>query len=356
MTQASDNQGSAEAVHAYPPGTTFHDLIARNKRNSFLLVLLMMLLAAGLFVAVAVTVMVYGTGRIHWLGVLAAGVVAFVVVMIASLWSYYRGGRAMLRSSGAQRVNRDDDLELYNIVEELTIASGLPMPEVYAIPSQALNAFATGRDPEHAAVAITTGLRAKLTRDELQAVMAHELAHIRHYDIRLTMMVATLAGLIVMTTATVQRAVFYGGIGRRHGGMRHRPGLQLGGGGGGGRGRGGKGGSGGALVIVLVIVAVVLMIVAPILAKLIQMAVSRQREYLADAGAVELTRHPRALASALSKLVADHTPLKQANKATAHAYIVNPILNARHQENWSSMMSTHPPAKQRIARILALAQ
>ncbi|MEX0744706.1 MAG: M48 family metallopeptidase [Phycisphaeraceae bacterium] len=339
MTQASDNQGSAEAVHAYPPGTTFHDLIARNKRNSFLLVLLMMLLAAGLFVAVAVTVMVYGTGRIHWLGVLAAGVVAFVVVMIASLWSYYRGGRAMLRSSGAQRVNRDDDLELYNIVEELTIASGLPMPEVYAIPSQALNAFATGRDPEHAAVAVTQGLREKLNRDELQAVMAHELAHIRHYDIRLTMMVATLAGLVVMTAVTLRQSLFYGSIAGR-GGMR------------GGRRGGGKGG--GAAAILMIVVLVVLMIVAPIIARLIQMAVSRQREFLADAGAVEMTRHPTAMASALRKLTADETPLEQANEATAHAYIVNPILHARHKDNWSSMLSTHPPIKERVARIEAL--
>ncbi|MFA9478894.1 M48 family metallopeptidase [Phycisphaerales bacterium AB-hyl4] len=340
-------------IHAYPPGTTFHDLIRRNKRNSVFLVLLMMVLAAALFMAVAAALMAFTAEAIGWEGLALAGGLAVVVVTVASLWSYYRGGRAMLRASGASKVERDQDLELFNVVEELTLAAGLPMPEVYLIPSKALNAFATGRDPEHAAVAITTGLRAKLTRDEMQAVMAHELAHVRHYDIRLTMMVATLAGLIVMTAATLQRSVFYGSMGRRrHGRMgRHRGGIQLGGGGG---GRSGKGGGG--LVIVLAVVAVVLMIIAPILARMIQMAVSRQREYLADAGAVELTRHPQALASALSKLVADHTPLKQANDATAHAYIVNPILNARHKENWASMMSTHPPVKDRIDRILALAQ
>jgi heat shock protein HtpX len=224
------------------------------------------------------------------------------------------------------------------VVEELSIAAGLPMPRVYLIGDSAMNAFATGRDPAHAAVAITVGLREKLNRDELQGVLAHEMAHVRHYDIRFAMLMATLAGLIVFACDAFWRMIWYSRMGSRRG-DRDREG-------------------GGALVLVLIVVAVLLAIIAPFVAQIIQMAYSRQREYLADAGAVELTRNPLGLASALQKLANDDEPLVDtANRGTAHLYIVNPLRKMRdaHQALNSVFMS-HPPIKDRIARLLALAR
>jgi heat shock protein HtpX len=266
-------------------------------------------------------------------GMLLAAGAGLVVFVLASGWSYYGGGQTLLRISGARPIDKADDPQLFNVVDELRLAAGLPMPRVYLIDSPALNAFATGRDADHAAVAITTGLRQKLSRDELAGVMAHELAHVRHLDIRMTMLVATLVGLIVLAAEVMWRGVLYGRVG-------------------GGRRGGGKGG--GAAVIIIILIVAFLMIIAPLLAKVIQFAVSRQREYLADAGAVELTRYPKGLADALRKLAADSAPLKQANKATAHMYIVNPILNAKGRQDRRSVFSTHPPVTDRIARIEAL--
>lgn len=330
------SNGQAD-IHAFPSDLTYHDLIRKNKRNTVLLVIAMGALTAALGVAIAVAVMIYGTGVISWQGVVIAVVAALIVVGISSVWSYFAGGKTLLRISGAQKIEKQHDPELFNVVEELAIAAGVPMPEVYLIDSPALNAFATGRDPEHAAVAITRGLREKLTRDEMQGVMAHEMAHVRHLDIRLTMMVATLVGMIVLACDVFLRVAFYGSLA------------------GGGRRRGGGGGKGGgAIVIVVMVIAILLAVIAPLLAKLIQLAVSRQREYLADAGAVELTRYPKGLADALRKLSSDHTPLEQASRATAHMYIVNPILNAKGRGERNSMFSTHPPAHERIARLEAL--
>lgn len=328
---------SATEYSAFPSDLTYHDLIRKNKRNTVWLIIAMGALTIALGVAIAITVMIYGTGAISWQGIVIAVVAAIIVITIGSTWSYFAGGKTLLRISGAQKIEKEDDPELFNVVDELAIAAGVPMPEVYLIDSPALNAFATGRDPEHAAVAITRGLREKLSRDEMQGVMAHEMAHVRHYDIRLTMMVATLVGMVVLACDVFLRVAFYGGMA---GGRRRSSG-------------GGKNG-GGALVIVVMIIAVLLAVIAPLLAKLIQLAVSRQREYLADAGAVELTRHPKGLADALRKLSADHTPVEQASRATAHMYIVNPILNAKGRGERNSMFSTHPPAHERIARLEAL--
>lgn len=333
---------TAPELHAYPSDLTFHDLIARNRRNTVWLVLAMGALTVLVAVAIAAAVMIYGTGVITWQGLAIAAAAAVLTAIIASTWSYFAGGKTLLRISGARPLEKADDPQLYNVVEELAIAAGLPLPKVYLIDSPALNAFATGRDPEHAAVAITTGLREKLTRDELQGVMAHEIAHIRHLDIRLTMMLATLVGLIVLACDVFLRSAFHSA---RFGGGRPRMSHSR---------RRGKGG--GAAVLVLIAIALVLAIVAPLLARMIQFGVSRQREYLADAGAVELTRYPQGLASALSKLSLDRTPLEQATRATAHLYIVNPVLNARHQENRDSIFSTHPPLDERIRRLLALSR
>jgi heat shock protein HtpX len=201
------------------------------------------------------------------------------------------------------------------------------------IDDTALNAFATGRDPKHAVVAITTGLRQRLTRDELQGVMAHELSHVRNYDIRLAMVAAVLVGLIVLLADLLLMYLWWGGAARR---------------------RGSRDRGGGAAQAILMIVAVLLAILAPLFARLLQLAVSRQREYLADATAAEMTRYPEGLASALAKLEADTEVLEAANRATAHLYIVNPFKPHEKRFKASRLSSTHPDVKDRIQRLMTL--
>jgi heat shock protein HtpX len=239
--------------------------------------------------------------------------------------------------AGARPIRPEDDPELFNVVDEVRIAAGLPMPRVYVIDDTAMNAFATGRDPEHAAVAITAGLRQKLSRDELQGVMAHEMAHVRHYDIRFALLMATMVGLIAFACDAMFRAVWYSGRGMKRSSSESK-------------------GPTGAVVIVVFVIAIVLAILAPIVSRLIQAAYSRQREYLADAGAVELTRNPEGLAAALLKLADDADPLVDtANRGTAHLYIVNPLRKMREShQSLNSMFVSHPPIKERVARLLAL--
>ena len=262
---------------------------------------------------------------------LVAGLIA---AAIGASWSWFGGSSAILRMSGAVEIRKEQDPELFNVVDEMRIAAGIPMPKIYSINDSALNAFATGRDPEHGVVAITKGLREKLTRDELQGVMAHEIAHIRHYDIRFAMLMATMVGLIVFAADAFRRVMFYGRISSGRSGGKN----------------------GGAAVVILVVVVLVLSIVAPILAHMIQMTYSRRREYMADAGAVELTRNPQGLASALAKLADDPEPLVEvANRGTAHLYIANPLKKARKSHGQrNSVFSSHPPIRERIAALLAL--
>ena len=330
------------AADAYPLDITFEDMIADNRRNTVLLVLAMGGLIVGVAVIIAAAVMFWGAGFVTWQGVALGAAVGVGITLIATLWSYYRGGQAILRMNGARQITREEDPQLWNVVEELTIAGGLPMPAVYMIDTMAMNAFATGRDPEHASVAITRGLRERLERDELQAVMAHELAHVRHLDIRLTMMVATLVGLTVVAADGARNSLYYSG----------RTGL--GGSGYRSRGRSSEGGGNAAGAIILIVVLLVLLIVVPLLATIIQFAISRQREYLADAGAVQLTRDPRAMIDALKKLGGDPVEMPHANRGTQHLWIVNPLLKAHHQQELSSVFSTHPPLGERIARLEAL--
>ena len=343
MTRATPQSGQLrERIAAYPGTLTFHDLIRKNKRQSAVLMVFMVLLAVGIGGIIASAIVAYsGAADFETLVpsiVLGCGV-GLVLAVIGALWSWFGGSGAMLSMVGAREVSRDADPQLLNVVEELSLAAGLPMPKVYLIPETALNAFATGRDPAHGVVAITTGLRERLTRDELQGVLAHEMAHIRHLDIRFAMLMATMVGLIVFACDAFLRVAFYS---RPRGGSR--------------RSGGDKGG--GAAVIVLIVVALLLAVVAPLLARIIQMAYSRQREYLADAGAVELTRNPEGLASALRKLAGDEEPLVDtANRGMAHMFIVNPLRKMRqsHQHR-SSVFSSHPPIQERIARLLALAR
>jgi heat shock protein HtpX len=323
----------------YSGSITYLDLIARNKRRSRALVLMLMgllVVVGGIFGGVLTA---GGRGDDLVAGLISGGAVGLLVAVIVWLWAYYAGSSAVLRLAGAREIRPEDDPQLFNVVDEMRIAAGLPMPKVYLIDDPAMNAFATGRDPAHAAVAITAGLRQKLTRDELQAVMAHELAHIRHLDIRLMTLVATTVGLIVLVSDLFWRVLLRGGVraaGRAHGG--------------GGRG------SSGAVVVVLVVVGVVLLLLALIVAPIIQFAISREREYLADAGAVELTRNPQALVDALTRLSNDDQPIMNgACRSTAHMYIVNPLRRMqRSHQQLDSPFASHPPLAKRIERIMAL--
>ncbi len=307
---------------------TFYDQIARNKRNSILLIVVFMVLFAGLGLLIG---MVWGGGNRSFGIIVAVG--ASAVAFLLTLLSYYAGPGALLAMSQAHELKREQDEQLFNVVEELCIAGGLPVPRIYLIDDTAMNAFATGRNPKHAVVAITTGLRTRLNRDELQGVMAHELSHVRHYDILYATLISVMVGVLVMLCDVFLRSMWWGG-GRRRSSSRDRE------------------QGGGGLQIVLLVVALMLAIIAPILAKIIHMALSRQREYLADAGAVELTRNPRGLASALAKLGGDTEVLEVANRATAPLYIVHPI--KKFEARASSIFSTHPPIEDRIKRLMAL--
>jgi heat shock protein HtpX len=241
-----------------------------------------------------------------------------------------------LAVSHARPIQHEDDPELFNVVEEMAIAGGVPMPQVYLIPDNSPNAFATGRDPLHASVAITTGLRHKLTRDELQGVLAHEISHIRNYDIRLMLLMAVLVGTVAMLADFFWRIMWYGPRDK----SRSRSDSK-------------DSGGSGLIMLVLMVVAVILAIVAPILAQMIQLAVSRQREYLADASAVELTRQPLGLANALRKIENDPDDFQFANRGTAHLFIANPI--EKFEARAHTMFASHPPIEDRIRRLEALA-
>jgi len=303
----------------------FETLISKNKRNSILLIILFVffITALALLIGWAVT----GNPR----AAIPSLIIALVVSSVFGLIGYYAGPSMVLAMSGARQIQKRDDPQLYNVVEELTIAAGLPMPRVYMINDTAMNAFATGRDPQHAAVAVTRGLRDRLNRDELQGVIAHELSHIRNLDIRMATLVVVLVGIVVLLCDFFLRFTFWGGGRRRSRGRGGDPRIQL----------------------IIFIIAIAFAILAPIFAKLIQLAISRQREYLADASAARLTRYPEGLAKALGKLSADREPLEVANRATAHLYIVTP-LKTKERKSARALFSTHPPIQERIRRLRSI--
>lgn len=328
------------------PITTFRDQIANNKWASFWLVLFFVLFVAVLAMVLAVAVIALSTGQSTWNELqngAIAGLIAAGIAFLLTLFAYFGGDSLVLGVSGAYPLREGEDPELYHVVEEMAIAAGIPMPKIYLIDDTAMNAFATGRDPQHGIVAITTGLRHRLNRDELQGVIAHEMGHIRNYDIRLMLLLAVLIGVVVMLSDFFWRALrsgaHWGGTSRHQNQNTERKGSRDG---------------AGVIIAVLIIAAFVLSIIAPILANIIQLAVSRKREYLADASAVEFTRNPHGLIGALSKLSSDTEILETANRGTAHLYIVNPI---KQFSDWSnSMFSSHPPIGDRIAALQALVQ
>jgi heat shock protein HtpX len=305
---------------------TFYDQIGQNRRNSVLLAaaVIGLLGVLGLAIGVAVT----GDPR----AAIPSVAVAIGLGLVASLASYYLGDSLVLSVSGAKQVDEQSQPQLLNVVREMATAANVPMPKVYLIDDTAPNAFATGRDPQHASVAITIGLLQKLDREEIQGVMAHELSHVRNYDIRFSLMVGVLVGSIALLADFFLRFTFWGG-GRRS--------------------RRDSDGGGGGLQLVMFVVAIVLAILAPIIARLVQMAISRQREYLADAAGVELTRNPLGLEQALAKIALDTEPLEVANRATQHLYFENPIKGVSGKQ--SNLFSTHPPVLDRINRLRALA-
>ena len=297
-----------------------YDRIGANRRNTLLLMLAFVLVVGGLigFISAA-------------LGLpLAALPVAFIVALLYVIFSYYASSRMALIISHARQVTEEGEPRLYRTVENLCIGAGLPMPDVYIIDDSAPNAFATGRDPKHAAVAATTGLLDKLDKQELEGVIAHELSHIGNYDTRLMTLVVVLLGLVALLADLFFRWTWYGA------GARPR--------------NKGKGG-GGAFLIILAL-AIAFAILAPVASRLIAFAISRQRESLADASGALLTRYPEGLASALEKIAADKEPLEAANKATAHLYIVNPL--HEHRSWLNSLFSTHPPIEERVTLLRAM--
>jgi len=257
-------------------------------------------------------------------------VIALSIWVLMSLIAYFQGDSLLLTVSRAKKIGRDDHPRLYNVVEEMKIASGLEkMPDIYIIDDPALNAFATGRNPDRASVAITSGLLQKLNRDELQGVIAHEISHVKNRDVLLMAMCSVLLGTIVILAWYGSRFLIFGSMtGSR---------------------RSSSGGGGGQAQAIILIVAIVLMILAPIIAQFIYLAISRKREYLADASSALYTRYPEGLASALEKLGASTGQIKSANQATAPMYIINPFRKKGMKA--SDLTSTHPPISERI-RIL----
>ncbi|MDR7421295.1 MAG: M48 family metallopeptidase [Armatimonadota bacterium] len=287
-----------------------YEAIERNVRGSWVLFAAFVLVVAALG---------YVFGELVEFGYVG-GALAAVLAALGAWASYYHSDRLVLAVSGAREASRDRYPHLYNTVEGLAIAAGIPTPRLYLIEDTAPNAFATGRDPEHAVIVVTTGLMDKLDRLELEGVIAHEMAHIQNYDIRLATLAAVLVGTVALMSDWLLRSLRFG------------------------RRRGGREGSG-----LVVLLGLVLALLAPLAAQLLRLAISRRREFLADASGAMLTRYPEGLASALEKIAADPEPLEAANKATAHLYIINPLREWGGVTN--ALFNTHPPVEERVRRL-----
>jgi heat shock protein HtpX len=296
----------------------FYDAIASNKRRSIALCTFFILIIGAL--GMAFGVVLGDPGFATGLALILAGGSAWI--------SYYHSDSMVLAMSGARPVVHEQYPFLDNVIEGLAIAAGVPKPRAYIIEDSAMNAFATGRDPQHAVICVTSGLLTRLNRAELEGVIAHEMSHVQNYDIRFMSLVVVMVGVITLLSDWFLRSLRWRG-GRRSSSRE-----------------------GGAAALVFLIIGLVLAILAPIVAALIQAAVSRQREFMADANGVRLTRYPKGLADALRKLGADTEPLEAANKATAHLYIVSPLM--AHGGRVNSWFSTHPPIEERIKRLEAM--
>lgn len=298
-----------------------YEQIAANRRKTILLIVgaIVLLGAVG-----------YGLG--YWYGSGPAGLVgAVALALVLSLGSFFAGDRLVLASTRAKEVSPQDQPRLHNIVEGLSIAAGIPKPRVYVIPEQAPNAFATGRNPEHSSIAVTDGLLATMNRVELEGVIGHELAHVVDRDILVGTVVATLVGAVILISEFFMRSWWWGGVRGRRGGDR----------------------SGGGIEAIIFAVGLVLLVLAPIIAQIVRLAVSRQREFLADAQGALLTRYPPGLASALRKIgAASGIPMRSANNATAHLWLNQPSrIQGEGMGPLEKLFSTHPPIEERIKRL-----
>lgn len=294
-----------------------YDQISTNKLKSIGLVAVFMLLVLAVGWAFGYFTQ-WGTGGL---------VLALLLAFVSAFGSYWYSDRIVLAISRARPVDKQTDPYLMNVIEGLAIAAGLPIPAAFVIDDPAPNAFATGRNPEHAAIAVTSGLVEKLDRLELEGVVAHEMAHIKNYDTLVQTLAAVMAGTVVLLSEWVLRAWFWGGGKRR------------------------SNSDSGPLGLVLVVVALVLLVLSPLFAALIQTAISRKREYLADANGALLTRYPAGLAGALRKIAADTNQLAVANKATESLYIYNPLKDIRQGKGMNALFNTHPPIDERIRRL-----
>lgn len=305
-----------------------YEVQSANKIKS---VVILILFVVFVFVAVYVLTNAFG----YYMGYQPGGFgyfgVALIISGVSSFVSYYYSDKIVLGISGARRANPREDKLFTQVADNLCIGAGLPRPKLFVIEDAAPNAFATGRDPEHAVICVTSGLLSKLNRTELEGVVAHELSHVKNYDIRLMSIVSVMVGLVALLGDWFMRSMWFGG----------------------GRKKDENGGDLGAIFIVL---GIVFAILSPIIGTLIQLAISRRREFMADAGSVEVTRQPQGLISALEKISSDTEPLEAANKATAHMYIINPFKGKSNSmtSTFSGLFNTHPPITERISALRSM--
>ncbi len=295
-----------------------YEQISSNKRKSVFLILFFLVL---IFALSWVFAQLFDFGRYAY-------ILAIVIAVAMTFGSYFASDKLVLAVSKAKPVSQKDYPHLYNVVEGLAIAAGIPKPRCYIIDDSAPNAFASGRNPKNAIVVVTKGLLDKLNRVELEGVIAHEMSHIKNYDVLVQTLAVVMVGVVVLLSDWILRSFFWGSRGRRRSSSRDK---------------------GGDIGSIIVIVGVALAIFSPLIAQLLRFSVSRKREFLADANGSLLTRYPPGLASALKKLDADREPLEVANKATAHLYIVNPLKDLKGKTN--KMFSTHPPIEERISAL-----
>ncbi|MDP2586002.1 MAG: M48 family metallopeptidase [Candidatus Levybacteria bacterium] len=283
--------------------------ISANKQKTWLIIILFILF---------VTTAIFIYGKASGYGLSYAGI-GLIISGIMGFSSYYYSDKMILGMSRAKQIQKNDNPQLFRIVENLCIGAGIQMPKIYIIEDSAINAFATGRDPKHSVVCVTTGILDRLSKIELEGVIAHELSHVRNYDIRLMAIVVILVGLVALLADFFMRSLWYGGGRKRN----NTQGIFL-------------------------LIGIIMAILSPLIATLIQLAVSRKREFLADASGALLTRYPEGLASALEKIAKDKEPLEAANNATAHLYIANPFKGKIEGSWFANLFNTHPPIEERI--------
>ena len=293
---------------------THYQLVAQNKQRSFLIVAFFVA-----FIASAAYLMARGFGyplsMVGWALVISGGV---------SFFSYYYSDKIILGISGAREAKRQEFFDFYTVTENLCLGQKMPLPKLYVIEDSSMNAFATGRNPEHAVICATTGLLSRLNRSEVEAVVAHELSHVKNYDALLMSLVSVLVGLIALLADWFMRMSFWGG-GRKRDNDNNQ------------------------FAAILAIVAILLALLSPLIASLIQLAISRRREFLADASSAAMTKNPQGMINALQKIAGDREPLEVANKATAHLYISDPLKNTHGGVRaFTKMFDTHPPVTERI--------